>query len=86
MLKFEEMTKWEQQRYLFKLNIQSKIGGKDGTRIANALLRMGIESMEDLEKFLKENRYVGRDTYRWKGIGEVGYWKLINALYPKEES
>lgn len=85
MIKFEEMTKYQQKIYLFKQEIKNKIGGKDGTRIANALLFMGIESMDDLYRFLKENSFVGPDRYHWRGIGIVGYYKLIDALYPKEE-
>lgn len=83
MKTFEDMFGYKRPVDIFREEIKSKIGGKDGTRISNALARMGITSMEELKDFLKEHKF-GEKGY-WSGIGEVGYWKLVNAIYLEEE-
>ena len=59
-----------------------------GTRLANAIGRLGINSMEELMNHVKEhpyadNNHTGHHQY-WSHIGRSTYFKLIDYLYPKE--
>ena len=45
-----------------------------GSRIGNALLRNGIQTVEDLKKYCLDHPYYSnRSAYIWRGVGDISY-------------
>ena len=57
-----------------------------GNRIGNCLLRMGISTIDELERYYQETPFKEfHSSYVWRGIGVTGY-KQIEEFLCEEES